>query len=139
MEDRHYLAMGYPVSRNKRNVNNERKSIKTSLSKYTSELDTDPTIAQTYGVSGQKHLFLKFQKYSETGAGEKRKTFAPVGLSGGPLIDLGNFASPERYSDDSKNIGHVSGMIIERMSNEKVLVAIRIREIVAAIRLIGKP
>jgi hypothetical protein len=134
LESRLYLAMGYPASRNKKNVNNVKKSIKTSLSKYTGELSNDPAVSHEYGVTGKNHLFLKFHKYSETKSGERRKTFTPNGLSGGPLIDLGNFASPDRYKSDSTIAGYVAGMIIERITKHQVLVATRIQVIVEAIR-----
>lgn len=135
LKNRLYLAAGYPFSRNKKNVNNISKSIKPSLSKYTAELTEEPAVAQEYGVSGTKHLFLKYQKFSETGSGEKQKTFSPVGLSGGPLIDLGNFASPERYVPRSKVTGYIAGMTIELMRKHNVLVAVRIQVIVEAIRM----
>lgn len=134
LRNRVYLAMGYPASRNKRNVGNVNKSIKTALSKYTGELNCEPSVPRDYGVSGEKHLFLKYQKYSETDVGEKRKTFKPVGLSGGPLVDLGNFASPERYVDAAETVGYVAGMIIKRLDKHEVLVATRIGVIVDAIR-----
>jgi hypothetical protein len=139
LKNRLYLAAGYPFSRNKKNVNNVSKSIKTSLSKYTAELTENPAVAQEYDVSGTKHLFLKYQKFSETGSGEKQTTFSPVGLSGGPLIDLGNFASLERYIADSKVTGYIAGMTIERIRKHNVLVAVRIQVIVEAIRLHGAP
>jgi hypothetical protein len=139
LKNRLYLAAGYPFSRNKKNVNNIAKSIKPSLSKYTAELTEDPAVAQEYGVSGTQHLFLKYQKFSETGSGEKQKTFSPVGLSGGPLIDLGNFASPERYVAGAAVTGYIAGMTIELIRKYNVLVAVRTQVIVEAIRLRETP
>jgi len=138
-ENRMFVALGYPVSRNKRNIDHVRKSIKTTLSKYTAELDCDPSVPKAFGVSGNDHLFLKHHKYSETATGEKQRTFKPVGLSGGPLIDLGNFATLDRYASDTTISGYVSGMIIERFAKHKVLVATRIHRIVEAIMAQGAP
>ncbi len=137
LKNRLYLAAGYPYSRNKRNVKNNTKSIKASLSKYTAALTEDSAIARDYGVSGEQHLFLKYHEYSETDSGEKQKTFNPVGLSGGPLIDLGNFASPERYVERSQQLGYIAGMTIERISKHDVLVATRIQVVLDAIRSHG--
>jgi hypothetical protein len=134
LKNRFYLAMGYPVSKNKRNVDNSKKAIKTSLAKYTAGVSDDPSVAEHYGVSGEQHLFLKYHKYSETHAQEKQRTFAPVGLSGGPLIDLGDFATLGRYAADTTPAGYLAGMVIERISQHSVLVAVRIQVIVEAIR-----
>jgi len=139
VKNRFYLAAGYPFSRNKRNVNNVSRSIKTSLSKYIAELTENPAVADEYGVSGDKHLFLQFHKFSETDYGEKQTTFSPVGLSGGPLIDLGNFASFERYIGAPDDTGYIAGMTIERISAQNVLVAVRIQVIFEAIRKHGAP
>ena len=134
IKNRLCLAAGYPYSRNKRNVNNATKTLKPSLSKYTAALTEDPVIARDYGVSGHQHLFLKYHKYSETDTGEKQKTFAPVGLSGGPLIDLGNFSNTDRYMATSNSPGYIAGMTIERIDRHKVIVATRIQVILNAIR-----
>ena len=136
-EHRLYLAMGYPVSKNKKNVDSVNKTIKTSLAKYTGELNVSRQIPATYAVSGAQHLFLKYQKFSETVDGEKRKSFEPVGLSGGPLLDIGNFASPQTYIAGSVVQGYLAGMIIERIRAHNVLVATRIQVIVDAIRTRG--
>lgn len=134
LENRFYLAMGYPASKNKRNVNFSKRSIKPSLSKYTSELSLDPSLPREYGVSGNSHLFLKFKKFSTTDAGEKRKTFKPVGLSGGPLVDLGDFSSPDRYAIDTNPNGYIAGMVIEQIERSQVIVATKIQAIVDGIR-----
>lgn len=134
LEHRLYLAMGYPVSKNKKNIDSVKKTIKTSLAKYTGELNVSPEIPTKYAVSGTQHLFLKYLQYSETVEGEKRRSFKPVGLSGGPLIDIGNFASPQTYIAGTVIQGYLAGMIIERIRTHNVLVATRIQVIVDAIR-----
>jgi hypothetical protein len=132
-ENRLYMAMGYPISRNRRNVDRVKRSIRPSLSKYTGELVKGLTIAKKFGVSGDLHLFLKYQKFSETKTGEKRKTFRPNGLSGGAIVDLGNFGAPDRYAGEARNAGYIAGMIIERIERPSTVVAIKIRVIVDAI------
>jgi hypothetical protein len=137
IKNRLYLAAGYPYSRNKKNINNAALTVKTSLSKYTAELTDDPAVAADFKVSGKDHLFLKFHKFSETDSGDKQNTFAPVGLSGGPLFDLGNFASMDRYTADSSKTGYIAGMTVEKISKRNVLVAVKIEVIVEAIRRHG--
>lgn len=60
-----------------------------------------------------------------------------MGLSGGPLFDLGNFASMDRYTADSSKTGYIAGMTIEKISKSNVLVAVKIDVIVEAIRRHG--
>lgn len=129
-----YLAMGFPVSRNKKSVDNPNKAIRPSLSKYTAELLEDQGLNSGLGVTGEQHLFLKFQDQSEAFNGEVRNTFQPRGLSGGSLIDLGNFAAPTKYDASLTQNAFLAGMIIERNSDYQVLVAIRVQVILESIR-----
>lgn len=129
-----YLVMGYPVSRNKRGIDMPNKGLIPVLSKYTADLNEDRDLPGKLGVSEGQHLFLKYEKVSESGTGERRDTFRPVGLSGGPLIHLGNFAAMGRFEATALPVGRVAGMIIEKTDDN--LVAVKIQVIVAAIRKI---
>jgi hypothetical protein len=135
LTNRLYLAMGFPASRNKKSVNNPNKSIKPTLSRYTAELLADQSLNDELGVTGADHLFLKFHDKSETSDGKIRNTFEPKGLSGGPLIDLGNFTTPTKYDTTLTQNTFLAGMIIEKNHNHDVLVAIRVQVIEKSIRL----
>ena len=133
-ENRFYLSMGYPVSRNKGNISNAKRTIQTALSKYTGQIEEIPALAKKLNVSGAEHFFLKFAKFSGTANGEKVSSFKPQGVSGGALIDLGNFATIEKFSPGSKHAGYLSGMMIEHHPDHRALVAVRIEYVLNAIR-----
>jgi hypothetical protein len=130
--NRMYMAMGYPLTRNKRNVNNVDRKIKIVLWKYIANVIESLELAEGLGVSGNEHFFLAFEKYSTTASGQKVSSINPKGISGGALIDLGNFASMSMYDTKTECIGMLSGMVIEK--HKKHLVAVKIEHIVNAIR-----
>jgi hypothetical protein len=132
-QDRLYTALGYAVSRNKKAIDHATSSISTHVSMYTAESKEMPRLASKLGVSGSDHLFLSFEKHSFTGDGKRVNTFGPIGLSGGALLDLGEFGSPESYARDPSRNAMLAGMIIEYYRAESALVAVRID---AAIRVI---
>lgn len=131
-KNRMYLGLGYPISKNKKGVNNISKTIKTSLWKYTAGVEELPELARELGVPNDKHFFLKFDKYSSTYSGEKVNSGSPRGVSGGALIDLGNFSSPSIFN--SKNSGKLCGMIIEKNDKHKALIAVKMKVIIDAIK-----
>jgi hypothetical protein len=81
--NRLYMAMGYPISRNKRGVDKARRKIKTVLRKYSSKVIELPKLVAELQVSGDAHFFLQFEKRSQDASGARVTTFNPVGLSGG--------------------------------------------------------
>ena len=88
---RAYTAFGFPVCRNEDSID-AAGSISVRMSMYTGGLvDVPPTLAEKLPMSGQEHLLLNFSEEAETIGGESIATFDPVGLSGGALIDLGDF------------------------------------------------
>lgn len=131
--NRFYLAMGYPLARNKGNITYSTQSIKTSLSKYTSEVGENAALAKKLGVTGNEHFFLKFEKYSSTAEGKKVSSFKPRGMSGGALVDLGNFANVDKYSSDSKPTGYLCGLLIEHHREHQAMIAVRIEHVIGAI------
>ena len=139
--DRLYTALGYPVSRNKKAVNHGTRSISTHVSMYTANVEEMPELASKLSVTGLDHLFLRFEKRSFTGDGARVNTFGPRGLSGGALLDLGEFTSPESYVRDPGRSALLSGMVIEYHSDHRALVAVRIGTILNRIRiaLAGQP
>ena len=129
-----YTAIGYPVSRNKKSINHATKSITTRISMYTANVEAMPDLAAKLGVSGAEHFFLCFEKRAFTGQGASENTFGPKRLSGGALLDLGDFISPESYARDPKSSALLSGMVIEYYEEYRALVAVRIYGIVNGIR-----
>ncbi|MDB5974780.1 MAG: hypothetical protein JWR07_1540 [Nevskia sp.] len=129
-----YTAYGYPISRNKKMINHVTKSIDTRISMYTANVAAMPDLAAKLGVSGEAHLFLSFTERSYSGDGADHNTFGPRGLSGGALLRLGEFSSPDSFDRDPRLAISLSGMIIEHHKDHGALVAVRIGAIVDGIR-----
>jgi hypothetical protein len=130
-----YTALGYPVSRNKKAVNHGTRSISTHVSMYTAEAEEMPKLTSKLGVTGFEHLFLRFKRHAFTGDGARVNTFGPRGLSGGALLDLGAFTSPESCTRDPKRSALLAGIVIEYYSQHRALVAVSIGTIVNGIRI----
>lgn len=64
-----------------------------------------------------------------------KRTFGPKGLSGGALIELGDFASPESYARDPTRNALLGGMLIEYHRDHHALVSIRIDQVINGIRI----
>jgi hypothetical protein len=133
-KDRLYTAFGYPLSRNKKRIDHRERSISTGISMYTADAEDMPKLAAKLGVSGAGHLFLRFNKHSFDAGGAHANTFGPRGLSGGALLDLGEFASAESIEREPKGNARLSGMIIEYHSDHDALVAVRIEVVIGTIR-----
>lgn len=132
-KDRLYTAFGYPLSRNKKRIDHKERSISTGISMYTADAEDMPELAAKLGVSGTGHLFLRFKKHSFDADGAHANTFGPRGLSGGALLDLGEFTAGS-IERDPKGNARVSGMIIEYHSDHDALVAVRIEVVMGTIR-----
>jgi hypothetical protein len=101
---------------------------------YTAEVENIPELAAKLGVSGAGHLFLRFKKHSFDADGAHANTFGPRGLSGGALLDLGEFVSDASFERDSSGNALLGGMVIEYHSEYDALVALRIEVVVGTIR-----
>jgi len=128
-----YTAIGYPVSRNKNAIGHATKSITTRISMYTATVEAMPNLASKLGISGAEHFFLRFEKRAFTGDGERQNTFGAKGLSGGALLDLGEFTSLDSYDRDPRGSAAVSGMVIEHYKEHRALVGVKIDAIVSGI------
>lgn len=62
-------------------------------------------------------------------------TFGARGMSGGALLDLGEFNSDESYERDPKGGAKLAGMIIEYYGEYRALVSVKIETVIAGIRL----
>jgi hypothetical protein len=133
-ERRVYTAFGYAVSRNKQSIDRGTRSIVNLLSMYTGHVAEVPELAAKLPRSGEGHLLLNFEKHAHTADGERVNAFRPRGLSGGALLDLGDFTSPAIYAPDSLHRATLSGMLIEHRKEHRVMVAVKIGAIVEGIR-----
>jgi len=107
------ISIEGPVSRNKKAVNHGTRLISTHVSMYTAHAQEMPDLASKLGLTDSDHVFLHFERHAFTGDGARVNTFGPRGLSGGALLDLGEFNSPESYERDPKQSALLSGMVIE--------------------------
>lgn len=126
IDGRVYLALGYPVSKNKR-LNMAQSSIPPAPYSYTTNAKEDDVLAATLGVTGNDHFFLAREKRSRDAQGQIVDSVKPVGLSGGALIDLGQLGRPENLSPLSPCTGYLAGILIENRSQRKALVAVKIQ------------
>jgi hypothetical protein len=137
---RYYMVMGYPLSRNKRAINHQARTIGNRLSRYSGSVVEIPELAAKLGVSGAEHLFLRFEKHAQAEDDSRTNAYDPTGFSGGPLLDLGEFTSEHAYTSDRTHRAALSGMLIEHHREHRAMVAVKIGSIVAGImRSIGGP
>jgi hypothetical protein len=134
LEHRYYTAFGYAVSRNSDQVNHAQRSIAFAPSMHTSNAVSEPNLAKKLGVSGDEHIFVRFERRAEDADGATVNTFHPRGLSGGALFDLGDFTSPAIYAAREAHRALLGGMIIEYHKSHRALVAVKIGPIVDGIR-----
>jgi len=133
-EGRLYTAFGYPISRNKNAINHATRSISTHISMYTAHLNEMPKLKAKLKIDGSDHLFLRFEKVAFTGDGEQVNTFGPRGLSGGAVLELGDFSLPESLLRNPEGAALLAGMVIEYHQEHRALVAVKMGSIVESIR-----
>ncbi len=129
-----YTAFGYAVSRNKRSIDHGTGSIRNLVSMYTGHVVEAPELAAQLPHGGKAHLLLNFAKYAYTEEDERVQAFGPKGLSGGALIDLGDFSNLEMYAPDRPHKARLSGMLIEHRKDYEVIIAVKIEAIIEGIR-----
>ncbi len=132
-----YLVMGYPISQNKGKADNSTRSIKPVMLRYIASVVTIPQLVEKLKISGEGHFFVKHEKYSKDLKGNKVSSVSLKGISGGALFDLGNFSLAETLDPNSKCVGQLSGMVIERKKKDNALVVVKIGLIIEAIRKYG--
>jgi hypothetical protein len=133
VQDRLYMALGYPISRHRRSIDPSAASISNHLQPYTAGVEDMPALAAELKVSGAEHLFLRFDKHAHKADGSKVNVFEPKGLSGGALLDLGNFTSRAIFTPGAEHGAMLSGMLIEHKKRHHALVAVKIGPIVRGI------
>jgi hypothetical protein len=135
LERRYYTALGYAVSRNDPGIDHVQRSIAVIPSLYTSHAVSEPALARKLRASGDEHIFMRYSKEAQNADGATVQAFYPEGFSGGALLDLGDFTSPEIYAGGTKHRARIAGMIIEYHAKKyRALVAVKIGPIVSGIR-----
>jgi len=134
IERRYYMAMGYAISRNKGAIDHAARGIGNRISRYSGSVVEIPALAAELGTSGANHMFLSFEKRAHSEDDAPVDTFGPKGLSGGPLLDLGDFVSEAAYSADAMHQASLSGILIAHKKKHKAIVAMKMGPIVASIR-----
>jgi hypothetical protein len=134
IERRYYMAMGFAQSRNRKSIDNARRRISNLISRYSGSVIEITALAAELGVPGADHMFLDFQKRAQAEDDTTIDTFTPTGLSGGPLLDLGDFVSEGAYSAETTHRASLSGILIEYHRKHKAVVAVKIGPIVAGIK-----
>ena len=134
-DSRLYMAMGYPISKNRgrTRINPSTNSIKATSWTYIEGVKPMRELAAEIGVSGENHFFQPYGKYSMDSDGQRVSSVSPKGLSGGALIDLGNFASPDKYDPSARIVGHLAGIFIAMYPNYEAVSSVRIQPVLDAI------
>lgn len=131
---RQYMAMGFPYSRNKGSIDNVLRTITPTVRTYTSEVIESTRLAKELGVTGADHFFLDFRKSSFYADGEKTNTFAPTGMSGGPLVDLGSFVEVDNLEPGCPG-ARVAGVLLEWHKKHNAIVSIKVDHVRRAIEV----
>ena len=134
IDRRYYMAMGNRLAPIKQAIDHRAKTIGNRLSRYSGSVVEIRKLAKKLGVSGAEHMFLTFPKYGQDEDDRRIRAFGPVGFSGGPLLDLGDFTLVEAYVPGASYRATLSGMMIEQYSEFQAMVAVKIGFIVDAIR-----
>jgi len=133
-EGKLYLALGYPNSQNKK-INTHKASLTPKYIKYSSTIKPNDALCQKLGVSGEEHLFLGYDStYSKDNNGHKVNSFAPKGISGGALVDMGKISDPKSYIPQTPCNGKIAGMLVENHKEFKAMSAVKINVVLDQIK-----
>lgn len=132
-DGRVYTAIGYPLSRNKKKkaVDHKKRIIINKRYIYNAEALRPPS---KHGLQADRHLCLKYGKFSGDEMGNRVSYLSPVGLSGGAVLDLGDFSSPAAFSPHGNHQAKLAGVLTFWLQQENVIVATRIGPILRVIR-----
>ena len=91
-------------------------------------------IFKEIGVTQDNHLLLNYDfKFSSDDKGNKTNSVNPTGMSGGALIELGNFSNPQIFKPGQPCSCRVVGMVIEGYKEKKVVLVVKLDFIVKQI------
>jgi len=133
-EGKLYLALGFPNSKNKK-INTQETSLTPKYMKYSSTVKQNDALCQKLRISGADHLFLDYDsKYSKDDNGQIVNSYAPRGISGGALVDMGKTSDPKSYIPQTPCTGKIAGMLVENHKDFKAMSAVKINVIVEQIK-----
>ncbi|WP_186099586.1 hypothetical protein [Burkholderia gladioli] len=118
-----YVAIGFPVSKNKKIKPEDRRNRRLSPNRASyMNVQVDATeYFEERGMSAVTHIAIKRENRSVNSGGDEGNTIGHKGLSGGPLIDTG-MRLPAGTTFSQK----VSGIVLEGSEKNKILVALRL-------------
>ena len=129
---RSYLAMGYPISLNKK-IRAADLSVLSKAWQYQSiGVQPDAVTLSTLKCNLKHNLFLRIDKKVGNYQGQIVDLGEPRGSSGGALIDLG-MPTLESFDPKFPKVGRLAGILIERKKKEKLLVFANIQLVLYAI------
>ena len=122
-------CLGYPTSKNK-DVHAGNQTVKTKLWKYASHENDDGSSALRAGSNPNWHLFIQFDsKHSRDEDGNVVNSPNPTGVSGGPVVYLGNLGSGDTYAIGSRIRPMLAGILTTNPKNGDAMRATRIDKI----------
>jgi hypothetical protein len=118
------MALGYPVSKNKK-IDHVKKQIHPKRLSYGAHFLKDDEFAQKLKISGEEHLFVKYEKRSRVANGAVVDSFSPTGMSGGALIDLGKIGVLSALGQKLDGPFRIAGILIEYYKDKNRMVSVK--------------
>jgi hypothetical protein len=135
----YYMVMGYRLKRNRSAIDHKAKIISNRLSRYSGSVSAMPRLADELGVVGEAHMFMELPKFGQDEDNRRINSFGPVGFSGGPLLDLGDFTLMEALAPGYVHRASLSGMMVAYYPKFRAMAAVKIGFIASSIRQLLRP
>lgn len=129
---RGFMALGYPNSRNKK-IDHKTRKIRPRVYSYGATAVQDPGFLTKLAVSGDDHLLFAYEKKSRDPDGTIVSAVAPIGMSGGALVDLGNLSTPYSIAGAVVPNFSLAGLLIEFHHAERRVVAVKMQTVLSVL------
>lgn len=130
----YYAAFGFPYSKNKKIDHPNRNAVASRYAYYGNAI-FDVSLETKLNVSRKTHALLYFnKKYSKDLNNKLINSISPVGMSGGAILEIGNFKSDSVLKDGANCYFALVGLITEFHSQPGILVATRFQPAIQALR-----
>jgi len=126
------MALGFPVSQNKK-IDHAKKQIRPKRLSYGAVALKDASFALKLGLTGEDHVFVKYEKKSKVASGAVVDSYSPRGMSGGALIDLGRIGSLFALEGKLDDRFRVAGILIEYYKAENRMVSVKTETILSVL------
>jgi hypothetical protein len=136
---RYYMVMGYRLKRNRSAIDHKAKLISNHLSQFSGSVAAMPKLAEELNVTGKEHLFMPLPKFGEDDDGRRINAFGPVGFSGGPLLDLGDFTLMEAFAPGYAHRATLCGMMTAYYPRHRAMSSLKIGLVVDSVRQLLRP